>query len=330
MAQDRDALNRARKAKTQRLRPVKAPKTTHAEKTPKQPKPGTQPTQHHDADENERTTALSKRRVFSPPPSKNKTLAAGVAAFEARLRAPGGMEAFASVIRRYSKRPEVAALFPDETLAGLVLASVKGGSLPGSMGNADRVGIWRMINAPWGSHLTAAGKMSDGEIDGIATSTAEKVAQAIDRARLRGGAGRVARPQVTLDGVISSEDETPASGFDAGSGGYSSRVEAMRIARDALQPKVPVLIDDGPNEGNSDEVAVSWHGRPSSNATTVAHSRPDPAALRRQMAGAGPDAYRSPAGDLSWLDGGDQGEAEPEDRGERRRMRPAPKRSSGG
>ena len=241
-----------------------------------------------------------------------KILRKGMARFEARLNSPGGVAALAGAIRRYVRRPDIAGLIPDETLAGMVMAAVKGGLLPGSYGTADRAAFWRLVDAPWASPLSSAarqGMMTAEDAADMGRTIQDRVSAAIARAEASGrilagrsGLGGLDRFEegLTLDAVVDGEDAPPPP---------PSRVAARALSGHG--PADAHLVSSGPGDDGQD----------------------DPAALRRQFLAQHGAALARADGDrasLAWVDDAPAPRApvppiQPED-DRPRRMRPIRRR----
>lgn len=247
-----------------------------------------------------------------------KILRKGMARFEARLNSPGGVAALAGAIRRYVRRPDIAGLIPDETLAGMVMAAVKGGLLPGSYGTADRAAFWRLVDAPWASPLSSAarqGMMTAEDAADMGKTIQDRVSAAIARAEASGrilagrsGLGGADRFEdgLTLDAVVDGEDAPPPPPPSR----VAARALSGRPATDAH------FVSPGPGDDGQD--------------TTT----PDPAAaLRRQFLAEHGAALARADGDrasLAWVDDAPAPRApvppiQPED-DRPRRMRPIRRR----
>jgi len=237
-------IRRAKAAARTKKQPIpQAP--IHTPTQPRDTDPSTEPNHKHAATPKTTTTELQRGKsavstarkplkdndvsvAASSPPAEDqddkgtKLMRRGMARFEARLLAPGGVSALAAAIRRYSRRQDIAALIPDETLAGMVVAQVKGGLSPGSFGTADRAAFWRLVDAPW-SHPSgsrgAAGGMTAEDAADMGKTIQDRVSAAIARAEASGrilagrsGLGGVDRFEdgLTLDAVVDGEDETPS------------------------------------------------------------------------------------------------------------------------
>lgn len=229
----------------------------------------------------------------SPPAEEDdkgtKIMRRGMARFEARLLAPGGVSALAAAIRRHARRQDIAALIPDETLAGMVVAQVKGGLSPGSFGTADRAAFWRLVDAPW-SHPSgsrgAAGGMSPEDAADMGRTIQDRVSAAIARAEASGrilagrsGLGGADRFEdgLTLDAVVDGEDAPPPP--------PPSRVAARALSGRSA-PDAHFVSPDPGDDGQD---------------TTT----PDPAALRRQFLAEHGAALARADGDrasLAWVD----------------------------
>ncbi len=266
--------------------------------------------------------------------AESKLLRRGLARFEARLHAPGGVSALAGAIRRYARRPDLAALVPDETIAGMVLAQVKGAMAPGSFGTADRAAFWRLLDAPWShpSGSKGAGGLSPEDAADMGRTIQDRVSAAIERAeragRLQAGRSGLGRGGVTLDVVVDGED---GDGFDPPPppSRAASRAISGHVATNdqIVKPVGGVGVGGRAASGHSpsgDQIVSPFGGDD--------QQRPDPAALRRQFLAARDAAAARTEGDrasLSWLDDRptppDPAPTTPQ--GDGRRMRPARRRA---
>lgn len=251
------------------------------------------------------------------PEEESKLLRRGLARFEARLHAPGGVSALAGAIRRYARRPDLAALVPDETIAGMVLAQVKGAMAPGSFGTADRAAFWRLLDAPWShpSGSKGSGGLSPEDAAEMGRTIQDRVSAAIQRAETAGRllAGRSglggAGGRMTLDGVVDGEDGD--DGFAAPPPPPSRSRPASRAISGHVDQDAQIVKAVGGDEQQQ---------------------RPDPAALRRQFLAARDAAAAQVEGDrasLSWLDDrpAPTDPAPTTQQGDGRRMRPARRRA---
>ena len=341
---DHKTLARIRRAKAsaQNRKQTSPPATTHTPTQTRDTDPSTGT--HHKPETTPKTTTTELQRgkavastarkpltgndvsvpASSPPAEEDdkgtKIMRRGLARFEARLLAPGGVSALAAAIRRHARRQDIAALIPDETLAGMVAAAVKGGLSPGSFGTADRAAFWRLVDAPW-SHPSgsrgAAGGMSPEDAADMGRTIQDRVSAAIARAEASGrilagrsglgGLDRFEEGLMTLDAVVDGDDAPPPP-------------PPSRVAARALSGRGPAdahLVSPGPGDDGRQDTTT-----------------PDPAEVRRQfLAQHGAALARGADNDrasLAWVDDAPAPRApvppiQPED-DRPRRMRPIRRR----
>lgn len=257
------------------------------------------------------TTAIGYQAVRQKAaPEENakesKLLRRALATFEQRLAAAGGVQKLAAAIRRHVRRPDVADEIPDEVLAGLVLAQVRGALAPGSFGSADRAGFWRLVEAPWASTLGSRnGGLTPGELDDMGQTIQERVSAAILRAegRTLGPGGRSASRQrpVTLDAVVDGsgdDDDTDSLLLPGGapSGGSSSAGHARSVKISQFLHTLGGDDGDGRQPPARAGTAASIPAGPTPATSAAEHRRAVLASLDQQR------ASPAPPPSMAWLD----------------------------
>lgn len=190
------------------------PAISHSTPSPQQPAPPrAKPSRRKRAPETQNREGTDPEAPPAPPPltraeareRAEEQLSRGIVAALAIPRST-----LAAALRGALNRSDLAAVLPDDVLAGLFQAQLVSAIGLGGTGATDRAAIWRMLGAVWATQPGGAPapgtRPEPAGIDGAtALRGAAVIADVVEAALARAASGRPGRAPVTLDGQASAE-----------------------------------------------------------------------------------------------------------------------------